>query len=154
MPAKEIAEFIFQIKLVYSSAYEYLLGIEYRKPFSLNSGRWTKALLLIYISSLMLINLNFSKKFYVSYKTKIFTTLLFISGIFVFKSALVRSDSYHLKYSSGLYTLVFVLVLMLFIFQRLELNKKIKNLTTNTSLQTYSKSTFFFFIILSFLFFS
>jgi hypothetical protein len=154
MPAKEIAEFIFQIKLVYSSAYEYLLGIEYRKPFSLNSGRWTKALLLIYISSLMLINLNFSKKFYVSYKTKIFTTLLFISGIFVFKSALVRSDSYHLKYSSGLYTLVFVLVLMLFIFQRLELNKKIKNLTTNTSLQTYSKSTFFFFIVLAFLFLS
>ena len=113
MPIEEIKEFIFQAKLVYSSAYEYLAGLEYRKPFSANSGRWTKALLLIYASSLMLVNLNFSKKFYISFKTKIFINLLFISSIFIFKSALMRSDSHHLKYTSGLYTLLFVLVLML-----------------------------------------
>ena len=154
VPSDEINELMFQAKLVYSSSYEYLLGIEYRKPFSANSGRWTKALLLIYLSSLMLINLNFSKKFYVNYKTKIFTALLFISSIFVFKSALFRSDSYHIKYSSGIYTLVFVLVFMLFLFQRLEKNLKIKNFIKNVKSQTYSKFIFLFYIIFAILFFS
>ena len=153
VPNEETKEFIFQIKLIYSSVWEYMIGIEYPKPFSIGSSRWTKALLLIYISSIMLINLNFSKKFYVSYKTKIFIILLFISGIFVFKSALMRSDSFHVKYSSGLYSLVFVLMLMLFLFQRLEAYKKIKYLIANINKQTLSKCIFLFYISLTFLFF-
>ena len=36
--------------------------IEYLKPFSQGSTRWTKALLIIYITSIILININFSKK--------------------------------------------------------------------------------------------
>ena len=154
MPIEEIKEFIFQAKLVYSSVYEYLLGIEYRKPFSANSGRWTKALLLIYASSLMLVNLNFSKKFYISFKTKIFINLLFISSVFIFKSALMRSDSHHLKYTSGLYTLLFVLVLMLFLFQRLEASRKIKDLIKNINLQIFHRSIFLFYTIFAILFFS
>ncbi len=154
MSGPEIKEFLYQIKIPYSSAYEYILGMEYRKPFSEESGRWTKALLFIYATSLMIINLNFSKKFYVNYKTKIFTTLLFISGILIFKSALLRSDSLHLKYSSGLYILVFFLILMLFLFQRIDKNKKIKSLLKNISIDTLSKFLFLFYITFAFLFFS
>tara|TARA_B100000780_G_C21103977_1_gene445655 strand:+ start:166 stop:2025 length:1860 start_codon:yes stop_codon:yes gene_type:complete len=154
LPNDETKEFIFQIKLIYSSVWEYMIGTEYPKPFSTGSSRWTKALLLIYISSIMLINLNFSQKFYVSYKTKIFTILLFISGIFVFKTALLRSDSFHIKYSSGLYTLVFVIVLLLFLFQRIEAYKKIKYLIANISKKNLSKSIFLFYIGLTFLFLS
>ena len=154
MPVDEIKEFIFQIKVVYSTGSTYLSGIEYRAPFSAESGRWTKALLIIYITSLMLVNLNFSKKFYVNYKTKVFINLLFVSGVFVFKSALTRSDSYHLKYSSGIYTLVFVFVLFLFFFQRLEANKKLKDLIKNIQKKTISRTIFSFYIIFSFLFLS
>ena len=154
LPSEEIKEFLFQINLIYSSVWEYMLGIEYRKPFSAGSGRWTKALLIIYTTSIILVNLNFSKKFYVSHKTKIFVNLLFISGVLIFKSALMRSDSFHIKYSSGLYTYVFVLILMLFLFQRLDAYKKIQYLTKNISKETLSKSIFLFYIGLAFLFFS
>jgi len=154
LPSEEIKEFLFQIKIVYSSATEFLNGIEYRKPFSAESGRWTKALILIYMTCLMLVNLNFSKKFYVNYKTKVFINLLFISGVLIFKSALTRSDSYHLKYSSGIYTLVFALVLLLFLFQRLEVNKKLNHLLSSTKKKIKSRFIFTFFITLSFLFFS
>ena len=96
MPIEEIKELIFVLKFIYSSTNEYILGLEYIRPFSSNSGRWTKALVLIYITGLMIINLNFSKKFYTNYKAKISINLIFISGVLVFKSALMRSDSYHL----------------------------------------------------------
>ena len=149
MPSDEIKEFFYQIQVIYSSTYEYFLGIEYRKPFSLESGRWTKALILIYISSLMLINFNLSKKYYIDYRAKIFTSLTFISGIFVFKSALMRSDPVHIKYSSGLYTLIFIFLLVLFIFQRIEINKKIRSLIQAVNQKTISIIIPTFFLIFS-----
>ena len=121
---EDLREFWLQLKLVYSKNYEYLLGLEYKKPFSDKSGRWTKALLLIYFSSLLLINFNFNKKFYLDGRIKIFLNLLFISGIFLFKSALMRSDPAHIKYSSGIYTLVFIFLILFFIFDFLK--KKVK----------------------------
>ena len=149
LPTDEIKEFITQVKFIYSDATQYLLGIEYRKPFSAKSGRWTTALLLIYVTSLMLVNLNFSRKYYISYKTKIFVNLLFISGMLIFNSALMRSDSYHLKYSSGLYTLVFLIIIILFLFQRLEKSIKIKNLIKLVNKKNLFKKVFFIFPIIS-----
>ena len=131
LPSGEYKEFFFQLKFVYSGIHEYILGIEYPKPFSAKSGRWTKALVLLYITGLMLVHLTFSKKFYVDYKTKIFIILTYISSILVFKSALMRSDSYHIKYSSGLYTFTFILITLLFLFQRLPIFSVIKNTFMN-----------------------
>jgi hypothetical protein len=131
LPSGEYNEFFFQLKFVYSGIHEYILGIEYPKPFSAKSGRWTKALVLLYITGLMLVHLTFSKKFYVDYKTKIFIILTYISSILVFKSALMRSDSYHIKYSSGLYTFTFILITLLFLFQRLPIFSVIKNTFMN-----------------------
>ena len=67
MPSYELQEFLYQIRIPYSNAYEYILGIEYLRPFSDQSSRWTKALILIYLTSLMLINFNFNKKFKFDY---------------------------------------------------------------------------------------
>ena len=149
MPSDEMKEFFFQIQVIYSNTYEYFLGIEYRKPFSLQSGRWTKALILIYISSLMLISFNLSKKYHVDYRAKIFVSLIFISGIFVFKSALMRSNPVHIKYSSGLYTLTFIFLFILFVFQRLESTKKISNLIQALNKKTISIIIPSFFLIFS-----
>ena len=127
---EEIKEFFYQLNFIYSTSH-YSLSIEYIKPFSANSGRWTKALIVIYMASLMLIHLNFIKKFFVNYKFKIFVSLLFVAGVIVFNDALMRSDSMHVKSSSGLYTSVFVLLILVFLFQRIEIITKIKRLIYN-----------------------
>ena len=149
LPAEEIKEFLIQVKFVYTAINQYILGIEYPKPFSANSTRWTKALIIIYLTTLMLINLNFSKNFNITYKAKIFIILTFLSGILVFKSALMRSDAYHVKYSSGLYTAIFFFVILLFIFQKLEESKVFKKLLNNFN---KSKLNLIFFIFLAIFF--
>ena len=130
MLIEEVKEFFYQLNFIYSTA-DYLLGIEYLKPFSDNSSRWTKALITIYLTGIMLVNFNFSKEYKINYKIKIFTTLMFIAGIFTFKSALMRSDSHHLKYSSGLYTIVFFLIFLIFMFNYINKNIKIQKFFKN-----------------------
>ena len=145
MPTEEIKEFFIQFKFI-SSISDYLLGIEYPKPFSVHSTRWTKALLVIYTTCFMIINLNFSKKYNFNYKVKIFISLLFLSGVVVFNSALTRSDSYHVKYSSGIYTSVFILIFLLFLFNFFEFKLKSKIFYKNLSVTNLSKIVFVFFI--------
>ena len=152
MPLDELREFLLQIHIPYSNAYEYILGIEYPKPFSEYSTRWTKALILIYLTSLMLVNFNFSKKYSFDYRVKIFINLFFISGIFIFKSALMRSDGVHLKSSSGIYTLIFILLIILFFFKKFEVEKRIKNLIISFNIKNFSRFILGFFLILSSLF--
>ena len=76
----------------------------------------------------MLINFNFNKNYNLDGRIKIFLNLFFISGIFIFKSALMRSDEAHIKYSSGIYTLVFIFLILFFAFFFLEekINKEEK----------------------------
>ena len=121
-PPDEISAFIYNLKFILLTS-DYLIGVEYLKPFSSNSGRWTKALFIIYISTIVLINLNFSKKINLNKNLKIFLNLIFISGIVIFKSALTRSDSYHIRYTAGLYTLVFIFIILYFIFFYVKKNK-------------------------------
>jgi len=51
---------------------------------------------------------------------------LFISSIVFFKSALVRSDSYHIRYGSGLSFLLFFLNLFLFFFLKVKFVRFLK----------------------------
>ena len=103
------------------------------------------------MASLMLIHLNFSKKFLVNYKVKVFISLLFIAGVILFNDALMRSDSMHVKSSSGLYTSVFVLLILIFLFQRIKIIRKIKKLNYNLKFISFN---IIIFIFLSFVFFS
>ena len=111
MPMEELKAFFYNLSFILTTT-NYLIGIEYLKPFSEGSSRWTKALLVIYVSSILLIHLNFSKKINLNIKAKIFLNIIFISGIVIFNSALTRSDSSHIKYSSGLYTLVLIFIIL------------------------------------------
>jgi len=140
----QIKEFFYQLNFIYSTS-DYSAGIEYIKPFSASSGRWTKALIVIYMTSLMLIHLNFSKKFILDYRVKIFISLIFFAGIILFNDALMRSDSYHVKSSSGLYTFVFLLLVLIFLFQRIEINKKVKKLIYKLKLINFNIIIFIFF---------
>ncbi len=121
-PSEEIKNFFYNIRFIIFTT-DYLIGVEYLKPFSEGSTRWTKALLIIFICSLILVNLNFSKRLNLNANLKIYLNLIFISGIIIFNSALTRSDAYHLKYSSGLYTLIFIFIIYYFLFFYLKENK-------------------------------
>tara|TARA_A100001015_G_scaffold162606_1_gene180718 strand:- start:2148 stop:4013 length:1866 start_codon:yes stop_codon:yes gene_type:complete len=123
-PSDEIKDFIYNIKFIIFTT-DYLIGTEYLKPFSEGSTRWTKALIIIFISSIILVNLNFSKKLKLNAHLKIYLNLIFISGIIIFNSALTRSDVYHLKYSSGFYSLIFIFIIYFFLFTYFNNNKNI-----------------------------
>lgn len=122
IPLYEINEFFFQIKFLVSTK-DYIIGIEYPKPFSEGSTRFTRTLLMVILSGIFSINLLFNKKINFSYVSKIIILLLFISSIIFFKTALGRSDAPHVKYSSGLYIFIIYFTLTFLSFALLE-NKK------------------------------
>ncbi len=101
----EFREFINQYFIILNIS-DYLIGIEFPKPFTDKSTRHTKALLLIIISGVFLINYIFDKLKNESLESKFLLFYLFISSIIFFKSGLMRSDGPHIKYSSALYTLL------------------------------------------------
>ena len=90
--------------------------MEYPKPFSADSTRATRALLLIALTGIFLIIMTFNKKLNINFETKIIIIFLFISSIFFFKSGLMRSDTPHIKYSSGSYMFLFYFFILYFIF--------------------------------------
>ena len=105
IPNNEFKEFINQYIIIINIS-DYLLGIEFPKPFSEKSTRHTKALLLIILSGVFLINFIFNKSKNESNLSKFILIFLFVSAIIFFKSGLMRSDGPHIKYTSGLYTLL------------------------------------------------
>ena len=75
-----------------------------------------KILVMFYLLYIMLIQFNLDRKYAINFNLKIFLNILFLASIIGFKSALMRSDSYHVKYASGIVIIVFLFLLLLFIF--------------------------------------
>ncbi len=143
-PSNEIKEFFNQYLIIINIS-DYLIGIEFPKPFSDKSTRHTKALLLIIFSGVFLINYIFNKLKNESLESKFLLSFLFISSIIFLKSGLTRSDGPHIKYSSGQY------MLLIFFY----ISYYLTNFIGNTKF--YSKISIFFekkvnFLILSTLF--
>ncbi len=105
MPGNELKELINQYIFIINIS-DYLIGIEYPEPFSNKSTRHTKALLLIILAGTFLINYIFNEDNNESLQSKFLLFFLFISSIIFFKSGLTRSDTPHIKYTSGIYTLL------------------------------------------------
>ena len=152
-PFNEVKDFFYNLKFIFITT-DYLIGLEYLKPFSENSFRWTKALFIIFFSCIFLVNLNFSKKLNLNVNLKLYLNLIFISGILFFKSALTRSDAYHLKYSSGLYTLIFIFIIFYLLFFYLKENEFINNSLKKLKGKVKRRMILSIFTILSVLFLS
>ena len=105
LPSIELKELINQYIFIINIS-DYLIGIEYPEPFSNKSTRHTKALLLIILAGTFLINYIFNENKNESLQSKFLLFFLFISSIIFFKSGLTRSDTPHIKYTSGIYTLL------------------------------------------------
>ncbi len=104
LPKNEIIEFFNQYYFIINIS-DYLIGLEFPKPFTDGSTRHSKALLFIIISGIFVINYIFSNFSKESINSKFLVLFLFISSIVFFKSGLTRSDGPHIKYTSGIYTL-------------------------------------------------
>jgi hypothetical protein len=130
-PGEELKEFFNQYFIILNIS-DYLIGIEFPKPFSDKSTRHTKALLLIIFSGVFLINYIFDKLRKESLESKFLLFFIFISSILFLKSGLTRSDGPHIKYTSGQYTL-----LIFFFF-----SYYLINFTNN--FKFFSKINFFF----------
>ena len=105
IPNNEIEEFFNQYVFILNIS-DYLIGIEFPQPFSDGSTRHTKALLLLIFSGVFLINYIFDKLKNESLESKFLLFFIFISSIIFFKSGLTRSDTPHIKYTSGLYMIL------------------------------------------------
>ncbi len=141
----EFNEFLYQTKFV-SSVSSYLLGIEFPKPFSEGSTRSTRALLLIIFCGVLLINFLFNRKININYETKITLIFLFLSSIILFNSALMRTDTPHLKYTSGLYTFLIYFFLLFLLFKFIESKKYLVSYITFFSNNKFYIIFFIFFM--------
>ncbi len=149
IPNNEFKEFIYQYIFIINIS-DYLIGIEFPKPFSDGSTRHTKALILIIFSGVFLINFIFDKLKKESFESKILLLFLFLSSIIFFKSGLMRSDGPHIKYSSGIYTL------LIFFFISYYLVNFISKFIFFSKFQTFLKKTNYFSsicVIICFVFF-
>jgi len=145
----EIHEFFFQFKTSLR-IFSYLNFIEFPKPFSddSHSFRALKLLLFIIINGFFLIYFFFSINNNYSYEFKILQILIYFSSLILFVGALLRPDSYHLRYSSGL-----ILLLLLLNFFYFFLKKKIfiNSLINTIIFQSEKKLLFFLFFLFFFI---
>lgn len=129
--SKELLEMFSQINANLKFIY-YFNFLEYPKPFSdhFDSARGAKSLILIILNAVLCINVCLDKKYQIDYKTKLLIIFLFISSLIIFKGALIRSDQYHLKYTSGLIFFLFLLqiYLLIFIYFKKKITLKIINI--------------------------
>jgi len=119
IPTSETAAFYENTKSIFSTV-GYIDGLVYPTPFISNDARSTKALVLIILTGILLIIFNLSKKTKTKYKNKVFFSFLYFMNILIFGSAIVRSDSPHIKSSSGLFLFLFAAITLYFIFRIVE----------------------------------
>ncbi len=121
-PIDEIKEFFYQLKFI-TSISGYLLGLEYPQPFSAHSARETRALLLLILSGIFVVILNFNKKINLDYSTKFIISFFFVSSIILFQSSIMRTDAPHIKISAGPYMFILYFSVFYFLFKKLQNTK-------------------------------
>ena len=96
LPKNEFLAFYNNIISLFSSI-EYIQGLIYPTPFFSKDARSTRALLLILLTGVLIINLIFKKNNEISFESKLSLFFLFLIACVSFKTALSRSDTGHIK---------------------------------------------------------
>ena len=97
-------------------------GLIYPTPFLSGEARFTKALLMYILSGVLLINFCLIKNYKIPHSLKIFFLTFYVSSILIFKQALTRSDTPHLKAASGVTYVIIISIILFFIFHYLKKN--------------------------------
>ena len=100
-PSSEFKQFLETTILIYSTV-DFYNGLIFPTPFYEGNIRGTRALLFNILAGMFVILFNLKKGIKINNKNKIFLVFLFISSILIFKTALSRSDTPHIKSAIGL----------------------------------------------------
>ena len=142
---EELSEF-FEITISVYSTVDYYNGLIFPTPFFSGDARSTRALLFLIIGGIFVIILNFKKTIKLTYNNKTLFAFLFIASILIFKTALSRSDTPHIKVAIGFNLFLIYSTGLYFLFSYIENKKKIKILINN-----FKKNNINLFIIFSLL---
>ena len=123
LPTKEIVAFYETTKAIYLTI-NYIDGIIYPTPFISLDARSTRALIFIVITGILVIIFNFDRKTKVKPELKTFFSFVYLLNIITFSSAIVRSDSVHIKSAAGPLLFLLYSLILYFVFNYLiEKNK-------------------------------
>lgn len=139
----EFIEFIINTYNIIETI-EYIQGLIYPTPFFSKDTRSTKALLIILLTGLLIINILINKKNKNSFNLKLSLIFLFLISCVSFKIALSRSDTVHIKAGLLLSHIPFYFILIKYLIE----NYKIINYLKRTNIPKN------FFLILIFTIFS
>ena len=139
----EFIEFIINTYNIIETI-EYIQGLIYPTPFFSKDTRSTKALLIILLTGLLIINILINKKNKNSFNLKLSLIFLFLISCVSFKIALSRSDTVHIKAGVLLSYIPFYFILIKYLIE----NYKIINYLKRTNIPKN------FFLILIFTIFS
>ena len=141
-------KFFFKNMLILISSIDYLHGVPYPEPFfdiseSKHGSRATKGLILQLIAGLLVTYKVFIKDDKTESKKRIFFIFLLMLSFVFYRTALGRSDSYHMKMSSDLP----ILIISFFTIEYLLINiqKSLKSFEEKTV--NYSFLIIFIFVI-------
>ena len=96
---------------IYSTG-DYFNGLIYPTPFLSGDARSTRALLFFLIVGILIIIINFDKNIKLTSNNKTLFLFIFFASILVFKTALSRSDTPHIKVAAGFkFILIYSIVL-------------------------------------------
>lgn len=132
---------LFENIFLISKNIDLIHGLEFPQPFFSigdheHGSRATKVIFLQFISGIFIINSLISKKTTYNFKQKITLMMIFFISFIMFKNALGRSDSYHIRMSSEWPIIIFSFFLLENFLGIIE--KKIKIKKINTCLYIYA----------------
>jgi len=130
IPDYELKEFFSNTFAIFSSI-EIINHLPYPSPLFGEDGRSTKTLIYFSLAGALTIYFCFVKNNKISNKLKIFYIFLYVASLISFKYGLGRSDSYHIKMSSGLLLVVLSSLTLYYafnLFNYLKLNLFLLNL--------------------------
>ena len=113
---------------------EYIQGLIYPTPFFSKDTRSTKALLIILLTGLLIINILLSKNEESNFNLKISLVFLFIISCVSFKIALSRSDTVHIKAGILLSYIPFYFLLIKYLLEDYNVLNYLKNINISKSL--------------------
>ena len=123
-PAIEVKEFFHAVLSIYMTV-DYWNGLIYPTPFLSGDARSTKALLLLILTGVLTIIVNFNKNVRLTTNNKTLFLFIFIASLLIFKTALSRSDTPHIKVSGGFSFILIYSIGLYFLFHLFERKEKL-----------------------------
>ena len=124
VPSIEVKEFFYTVLSIYTTV-DYFNGLIYPTPFLSGDARSARALLFLILTGIFIIIVNFNKNIRLTSNNKTLFLFIFVASLLMFKTALGRSDTSHIKVSAGFSFLLIYSIGLYFLFHFCEKKEKL-----------------------------